>query len=488
MQQPAARSIGDASNRRRFLTGLAASAATLSPLGRLRAAERADVVVIGAGLAGLYTAMLLEEAGATVSLLEAADHVGGRVRSRDIGGELHELGASDIGVMYARIVDMANRMELDLVPSKINVRPFSFHVGDQLLAAQDWEAADVNLTVGDERAILPSNLESELLTRLNPLQFLDDWLDPEQAKLDIPIAEFLRIRGVSPAAIRLFGHSYNGNSVNRTSALAMLRDNARTRFGINAWRELRESGEDIAALRQIAGGNQRLPEAMATRLNREIRFGCPAAMVEHNSTGVSVSCLNGSRYVADYLVCALPLTAMRRLEFFPALSPDKNRIAAQSEYYAATKFYLRPKAKFWESDGFEPSMWTDGPIERVFALTDESGEVHTLLVWINGAGARRIDQLGRDAATQLVLNEFARIRPAARSQLEVMDYYAWGQMPHVDGCGFSYAAGQIAQYADALTRSEGRIHFAGEHTRRREFGMESAMASAERVATEILVG
>ncbi|MDJ0926800.1 MAG: FAD-dependent oxidoreductase [Gammaproteobacteria bacterium] len=488
MQHSAAGSHGRGLDRRRFLAGLAASGATLSPLGRLRAAERADVVVIGAGLAGLYTAMLLEEAGATVSLLEASDHVGGRVRSRDIGGELHELGASDIGVMYARIVDMANRMALDLVPSSISVRPFSFHVGGQLLAADDWEAADVNQTIGDERAILPSSLERELLGRLNPLRYLDDWLDPDQAELDIPIADFLLQQGVSPAAIQLFGHAYNGNSVHRTSALAMLRDNARTRFGIGAWRELRESGEDIAPLRQIAGGNQRLPEAMATRLNREIRFNCPAALVSHSNTGVSVTCLDGGRYDGDYLVCALPLTAMRRLEFFPALSPAKNRLAAQSEYYAATKFYLRPKTRFWESDGFEPSMWTDGPIERVYALTDPSDDVHTLLVWINGAGARRIDQLDRDAATRFVLNEFTRIRPTARDQLEVMDFYSWGQMPHLGGCGFSYAAGQIAQYADALTRTEGRIYFAGEHTRRREFGMESAMASAERVATEILVG
>ena len=474
-------------NRRVFVQGLAAGAALL-PARRLRATEHADVLVLGAGLAGLYSAMLLEEAGARVTLLEASDHVGGRVRTRDIGGYLHELGASDVGVMYARVVDMATRLGLELEPSKISIRPFSYHVGGQLVAAADWESAAVNLTVGDERAVPPARMESSLFGRFNPLQYLDDWLDPAQAELDIPIGEFLAQNGVSPAAIGIVGHTYNGNGMQRTSALAMLRDNARTRFGMQAWQELKASGEDVAPLRQVAGGNQRLPEAMATRLRNEIRFNSPAASIEQSADGVTVTCVDGTRHRADFLVSAIPMTAMRYVDFAPALSAARTAITAKSEYYSASKFYLRAKTPFWEQDGFEPTMWTDGALERVFALTDENNDVHTLLVWINGTGSRRIDQLDEASARALVLNEFARLRPAARGQLEVMDQVSWGHTPYIRGCGFSYAAGQVAEFSAIMPQAEGRIHFAGEHTRRREFGMESAMASAERVATEILVG
>jgi monoamine oxidase len=80
----------------------------------------------------------------------------------------------------------------------------------------------------------------------------------------------------------------------------------------------------------------------------------------------------------------------------------------------------------------------------------------------------------------------ADIRPASKGQLEVMGYQSWGRTPFIGGCGHSYAAGQISRFAGDLPTPEGRIHFAGEHTRRREFGMESAMASAERVISEIL--
>lgn len=472
--------------RRKLLAGMAGGlAAVTGP--RLRATGSSDVIVLGAGLAGLNSALLLEEIGARVTVLEASRQIGGRVRTRTIGGHRHELGASDIGTMYARIIDAAGRHGLELEPATIKAAPFSYHIGGRLIAEADWESADVNHTVGEERAIPPARLAGQLIHQHNPLQGLDDWLKPEYAHLDVPIGEFLAGKGVSPAALELLGHSYNGNSTSRSSMLALFRDDTRTHFGIDAWRQkMQATGTNIPPLHQIKGGNQRLPEAMAAALQQEVRLGAAAARIEQQTSGVTVTCMNGERHTADLLVCALPLTAMRNIDFQPALSAAKTAAAFNGEYYATTKFYLRPTAKFWEQDGFAASLWSDGLLERVFALTDDSDEVHTLLVWMNGAGGRRIDQLDREQATALVLNEFNRVRPAARGRLEVMDYHAWGRMPFIGGCGFSYAAGQVAGFGASLPEPEGRIHFAGEHTRRREFGMESAMASSERVLAEIM--
>ncbi len=472
--------------RRSFVGALGAGALALGARPRVRAAEPADVVVLGAGLAGLNAAWLLEEQGFRVTLLEASDHVGGRVQSRMIDGTMHELGASDIGVMYARVLDMMRRLDLERVPSAIRVRPFSYHVRGQLLRADEWEASEANRTAGDERPIPPPRMQSHLLNLYNPLTGLDDWLAPENRSLDIPIATFLRQQGVSDEAIRFVGHTYNGIGMGRTSALQLFRDATRTRFGIDAFRRMKAAGQDVAPLSQVRGGIQRLPEAMAASLETEVRFGQAAAAIEQDASGVEVACVDGRRYRGDFLVSAIPLTALRRISISPALSPAKAAAISEIRYYSATKFYLRPKTKFWEADGYDASMWTDGPIERVFAATDENDEVHTLLVWINGQGSRRIDQYDRDTATRLVLETLARIRPASRRQVEVMHYHSWGRSAFIGGCGHTYSAGQVARFADILPQPEGRIHFAGEHTRRREFGLESAMASAERVVGEIL--
>ncbi len=473
-------------NRRQLLGTLGAAGLAIGTPRALRAADKTDVIVLGAGLSGLYSAMLLKEQGLKVRVLEASDHAGGRVQTRNIGGQLHELGASDIGVMYARVLNMMTELGLERVPSSIKVRPYSYHIGGELLRAEQWESADVNQTVGEERSIEPGRLEGTLLNRLNPLQELDDWLLPEYRPFDVPIATFLSDQGVSDAAIRIIGQSYNGNGMGRTSALAMFRDTNRIGFGIQSFMSMKKAGMDVSPLSQVKGGNQRLPDAMAAQLGDIMHYGRIATRVEQDQTGVEVTTLDGPRYRAAFLIISIPLLSLRNISFTPALSPEKSAAVSTIDYYPVTKFYLRPTAPFWEADEFEPSMWTDGPIERVFAGTDANDEVQTLLVWINGQGSRRIDQFGQEAATRFVLDQLGKIRPASRGKVEVTGYQSWGRDPFIGGCGHSYSAGQVTRFAESLPLPEGRIHFAGEHTRRTEMGMESAMASAERVVGELL--
>ena len=473
-------------NRRQLILALGGAGLGLGTRPRLRAAESSEVIIIGAGLAGLNAALNLEEQGFKVTVLEASDHVGGRVQTRNFGGILHELGASDIGVMYARVLDMMKRLDLELVPTAINVRPSSFAVGGRLLGAEAWAESDLNRTVGEERPVPPSGLERYVLERFNPLTDLGDWLEPEYQGLDVPFGEYLGQQGVSPEAIRLIGHTYNGNGMNRTSALAMFRDATRTRFGIQSFMAMKQAGMDVSPLSQVKGGNQRLPDAMAAALQKEVRFHKSAAQVHQDKSGVEVTCMDGSRYRGDFLVVAIPLLSLRWVNFQPALTPDKAAAASQISYYPVTKFYLQPTGAFWDEDGFEPTMWTDGLLERVFALQDQDNNVHTLLVWINGQGSTRIDQLGEEAGKQQVLKIMSELRPASRGKLEIVGHHAWGRTPYIGGCGASFSAGQISRFSQTLLAPEGRIHFAGEHTRRYEFGMEAAMASGERVTVEIL--
>ena len=134
-------------NRRHFIGGLGASGLVMSQARYLRAAEKSNVIVLGAGLSGLNAALSLEQLGFKVTVLEAADHVGGRVQTRNFSGIEHELGASDIGVMYARVKDMMQKLDLELIPSSINIRPFSYNIGGKNIHADDWEASALNKTL-----------------------------------------------------------------------------------------------------------------------------------------------------------------------------------------------------------------------------------------------------------------------------------------------------------------------------------------------------
>src|SRR4051812_43105564 len=74
----------------------------------------ADVVVVGAGLAGLTAAREVQKAGATALVLEARDRVGGRTLNEPIGdGKVVEVGGQWIGPGQNRIAALAREMKVD---------------------------------------------------------------------------------------------------------------------------------------------------------------------------------------------------------------------------------------------------------------------------------------------------------------------------------------------------------------------------------------
>ena len=114
------------------------------------------------------------------------------------------------------------------------------------------------------------------------------------------------------------------------------------------------------------------------------------------------------------------------------------------------------------------------------------GRADTLTVWINGAETDSWDRLTDEEVQRRVDLEFGKIFPASRGQLRVARRVAWHRSPLAGGAWANWRPGQISRYSDAIGRSHGRIHFAGEHTTKTFRGMEAAMESGERAASEIL--
>jgi monoamine oxidase len=84
------------------------------------------------------------------------------------------------------------------------------------------------------------------------------------------------------------------------------------------------------------------------------------------------------------------------------------------------------------------------------------------------------------------VKELERLRPSLAGALELLAVNSWRRAPWINGCSHSYYPGQASRWAVDMIKPHERLHFAGEHTRRLEVGMESAMESGERVALEIL--
>ena len=143
-------------SRRDFVAGSAGGAASLAMAGCGGNGNATDVVVIGAGLAGLNAARLLEKQGARVTVLEASGRIGGRVETLYDAEGSPEMGAADVGTIYTRILGAIEELGLTIKPWPGGMPSYWFHFQGQGFTAAEWPELDINVFEGKLRLFIVS--------------------------------------------------------------------------------------------------------------------------------------------------------------------------------------------------------------------------------------------------------------------------------------------------------------------------------------------
>lgn len=476
-------------SRRAALTGGLALAATGALPRAAFAAEKSNVVVIGAGLSGLNAATILADQGASVTVLECSPRVGGRVYTGyQIEGR-PEFGASQVGPMYARVRDMARRLDVKFGDGANIYAPYALSLDGKLMRASEWESSPLNKTVGFEREVVPSALSQFFLAKFNPFKELDDWLSPDAHRYDIAYGDWLRQVGASPAAIEIIGRGLVEPNLRDVSALTSLQEVGRSLRDTAGGGDSRKTdifqqfGQKSS---HVIGGSSKLVEAMAANLKGAVKTGKRVAAIEMTATGAEVRCTDGSRYAADHVVVALPFVALRKIAISPGLPGAQGDAVREMPYGGQSQVWMRVKAPYWEADGYDASLWSDGLISLFRQSIDYDGSRKDAVAISSGDKARQLDKLPPAERGRFVLDELARLRPSTKGKLEVVGIFSWSEDPYVGGCRHSYRPGQMTRFRPVIDKPYGRMHFAGEHTRRLEVGMESAMETGERAALEVI--
>lgn len=455
--------------RRHFvaMSGLAATAACAPA--RVESYD-ADVLILGAGLAGLHAARMLQADGMKVLVLEASDRIGGRMRTLDTLPGRPEAGGQQVGQSYARVRSTAIDLGLKIVPpSPGGSRNKTMVLNGKVFDARDWATAGENTFPDAFKRATPDAALFMAAAATNPLKDQYAWREvgPE---FDISADTFLTQQGFDERSRALCDIALNAN---RLTTYSML----------NVWRSLTLFQIDASSgpSEEVEGGSERLPEAMAASLSGDaVIKNAMVSAIDASGPGVNVRA--GTRtYRAPFCVCTLPFPVLRDLSLTLASdAPQIQPIVEAMPYTQIQQIHL--ELEQGPADDLPIMMWSDTPIERVFPVRAATGETVALTCWINGAGILRdaSDVEWMQLAEQ-TLSDTRGIKARAHQVIRWDD-----TQPLSGGAYMHWAPGQIQPWAERVVAPFGNLHFAGEHTSYLHTGMEGAMESGERAAYAII--
>jgi monoamine oxidase len=284
------------------------------------------------------------------------------------------------------------------------------------------------------------------------------------------VKEFLAGKGLSADAIEALGFQ----GFERASALEVI--------------TLISSGHSGKQLHKIVGGNDQLPKAFATRLADRILYSAPVRRIEQDATGVAaIYTQNGAprRLAADKLICAIPLTVLRRVEMAPPLSPAKARVVHEMAYGSLSRVTFQVKQRYWLGEGLNGFATTDIPGEIWSSTHDRPGSRGLLQLYLQGPSSQLASKMSEDERIRYAIEQVERVFPGLRPQVEQAHSHCWDNDPWAAGATRLMDVGQVTAFHSEARRPEGHVHFAGEHTSTWFAWMNGAIESGSRAAREV---
>jgi monoamine oxidase len=433
----------------------------LHPMQFMLAHEANQVMIIGAGIAGLIAARELAQHGVNVTLLEAHDRIGGRIRTeRDSDGAICETGAEFVHGRPPEL--MAEIQRAQLLCAVTERRAYHFRGGKLFASGRQTDS-----TLPIFQAI--ENYRGRDLSFCDLLSRIDASVHAKQRALR-------------------YIEGFNAAKADRISVLALARQ---------------QRAEDAIAgdtIQHILSGYDSLPQAVLAQIDRKRLDLRLSTAITHVSwrPGEVIAHSADERFLANAAIITIPLSCLQQktIAFDPPLRGMQGALA-KLEMGHVVRITLHFRERFWRERapglGF---LFDEDARENEFSVYWTGPDDHTPIItgWASGRRAEDLLAHSAEELTTMAIDSlaamFALEPKELRKQLISAHYYDWARDPYSLGA-YSYVlvGGTEAQRELAAPR-EKTLFFAGEHTADNGFHatVHGAVATGLRAAREVLLG
>lgn len=437
--------------------------------------KNAEVIIVGAGFAGLSAALVLERKGYKVTILEARERVGGRSFTRPLNEKVTlDFGAQWICDAQPKITALVHKYGLQTFPTP--------HTGATTL--------EYDSKLRDEEPAEVTQIYAVLTKLAQEINVTAPWQHPQAREWDrLTFAAWLAgLPGYRKIAAQFVDRELCGGVFScegKTISLLAVLTGIANAGGVDALLET----ENGAQATTIVGGTQQIVAHMAAELRNNIHFAKPVKSIRRRGEMLHLEA-GGKSYASRYVVIAVPPVVSRKIILSPGLAD--HQVMAAHRYLPGNvlKFHIQYATPFWRDKGLSGIAQTSQGY--IYETYDTSPPHHTpgiLTAFTYGYEADTLRQKGRGEIKEIILKNLAYLFGPLAKNAQTVHAFDWSA-EQFSGGGFAarFAPGMLTTFGPRIqkTGQRGPVFWAGtEYARRWSGYIEGALISGEDAANQI---